>query len=200
MEPDKFLFEEEDIRTTLTEILHRNSPKWKRLSSAILKNKEDAEDAISEAVKRMLRRGKKFESREHMQMYMGRVVSNTALEFYKRRNREKRRHVPIQKSFFAQFIAEADVASRPDFVMEEEERYAEREYCLTLLRRGLEELPPNQYEAIRLTILGGSGANLRDLENASGIPRATLGYRYAQGLRTLRKYLTRELNRDRKKM
>jgi len=197
METDKLLFEEEDIRTTLAAILQRNSQQWQRISRAILKNSADAEDVLGEAVRRMLKRGGKFSSQEHMRKYMGRIVCNTAFEFYKRRKRERQVYTPIQESCFVR-LAAADEASRPDFVMEKEESYAENECRLRMLRRGLEELPPNQYEAIRLTILGNKGANLRDMENSSGIPRATLCYRYALGLRTLRKYMKRELKRESK--
>ena len=197
MQIDKFLFEEEDLRATLAAILHRNSPKWMRISTAILKNKEDAEDILSEAVRRILKRRRPFLSQEHMQMYMGRVVNNTALELYKRRKRERRQYAPVLENYLRKSIAASDDFFRPDFIMEEEERYAERECRLMMLRRGLEELPPHQYEAIRLTVLSNRGMTLRDAESLSGIPRTTIRYRCLQGIRALRKYMARELNRER---
>ena len=199
MQADKCLFEEEELKTALAAILHRNSPKWMRISKAILKNREDAEDVLSEAVRRMLKRGRPFSSQEQMRMYMGRVVSNTALELYKRRKRERRQYAPVLESFMAKSADAHDVAFRPDLIMEEEELYAEREDRLTILRRGLEKLPAHQYEAVRLIALDGMEMTHRDAESASGIPRATLRYRYMQGLRALRKYMARELNRARGK-
>jgi RNA polymerase sigma-70 factor (ECF subfamily) len=196
MQTDKLLFEEEDLRTTLAAILHRNAPKWMRISTAILKNKEDAEDVLNEAVQRMLKRGGPFSSREHMRMYMGRVVSNTALELYKRRKREKRRRARVMENVMVKSAADSAESFRPDFIMEEEARYAEHEDRLKMLRRGLEELPVHQYEAIRLTVLGNSGMALRDVEAISGIPRTTLRYRYQQGVRALRKYVARERTRE----
>jgi RNA polymerase sigma factor (sigma-70 family) len=195
MQTDKFLFEEEELRTALAAVLHRNSPKWMRISRKILKNKEDAEDVLSEAVRRMLKRGPSFSSQEHMRMYMGRVVSNTAFEFYKRRKNERRRQAPILEDIIKKSTMEQTEYFRPDFIMEEEERYAEHEDRLIMLRRGLEELPAHQYEAIRLTVFGSSGRTQRDMESASGIPRNTLRYRYLQGLRALRKYMAREQKR-----
>jgi DNA-directed RNA polymerase specialized sigma24 family protein len=74
--------------------------------------------------------------------------------------------------------------------MEAEERYAEHEDRLALLRRGLEELPPHQYEAIRLIVFRNNDyTTLRDAESASGIPSATLRYRYIRGMRALRRYM-----------
>jgi len=194
MQKDKFLFNEEDIKIALAAILHRNSPKWLNISRAILKNKEDAEDVLSESVRRMLKRGRSFPSSEHMRKYMNRVVRNTALEFYNRRKRERRRYAQILENIITKSAEEHAGALRPDFIMEEEERYAVREDRLTLLRRGLEALPEHQYEAIRLVAFGGDGATFRDAESASGIPRATIRYRYMQGMRALRKYMARERN------
>jgi len=195
MQTDEFLFEEEDLRTTLAAIINRDSPKWIRLGAAILKNREDAEDVLSEAVRRMLKRGQSFSSQEHMRMYMCRVVNNTAVEFYKRRKRERRQYAPILENITQKPAAEQSDSFRPDLIMEEEERYAEHQDRLRILRSGLEELPAHQYEAIRLTVLNNCGMTHRDIESASGIPRTTLRFRYVQGLRALRKYMTRELNR-----
>jgi len=127
-----------------------------------------------------------------MQKYMGRVVGNTALEFYNRRKRERRLYVQIRENNVTNSAEEQAEVFRPDFIMEEEERYSEHEDRLTLLRRGLEELPAHQYEAIRLIAYSNNGMTLRGAESASGIPRATLRYRYIQGMKSLRKYMARE--------
>ena len=192
MQTDRFLFEEEELKTALAAIIHRNSPKWIKKSNAILRNREDAEDVISEAIRRMLRRGRSFESYEHMQKYMNRIVSNTTMEFYNHRKRKRRHHVEILENIITKSAEEQAEAFRPDLIMEEEERYAEQEDRLTLLRRGLEELPAHQYEAIRLIVFNSGGTTHRDVESASGIPCATLRYRYKQGMRTLRRYIARE--------
>ena len=197
MQTDDHIFKEDDLRTGLAEILQRNSKKWMQLSNGILKNKDDAEEVLSEAVRRMLKRDRTFPSREHMQMYMNRVVNNTAMELYRRKKRERRHYAQIRDTVGSMSAEEQAESFRPDFIMEEEERYAEHENRLNLLRRGLEELPAHQYEAVRLTVLTSRGMTLRDVESASGIPRTTLRYRYQQGIKTLRKFITRELNRKR---
>jgi len=192
MQTERPLFTEEEIKTALAAILHRNSPKWMKMSRAILKNREDAEDVLSEAVYRMLRRGLSFPSQDHMQLYVGRIVRNTALEFYSFKKRKKRQYAQILESIITKSAEEQAEAFRPDFIMEEEERYSENENRLTLLRRGLQELPAHQYEAIRLVAFSNSGSTFRDAETVSGIPRATLRYRYMLGMKALRKYMERD--------
>jgi len=192
MQTAKLFFEDEELKTALAAIIHRNSPKWIKMGEAILRNREEAEDVLSEAVRRMLKCSRSFSSREHMQKYMFRVVSNTALEFYNRRKRERRQYVQVMENIVTQSVEEQTEAFRPDFIMEEEERYFEHEDRLMLLRRGLEELPAHQYEAIRLIVFSNNGTTLRNAESASGIPRATLRYRYMKGIRALRKYVERE--------
>jgi len=188
-------FEKEDLRTSLAAILHRNSPKWLRKSRAILRNREDAEDALSEAIHRMLKRGKSFSSPDHMRMYMSRIVSNTAVELYKGRQRERSKYAPVLDDLIAKTSLKHANAFRPDLIMEEEEGYAEHENRLRLLRRGLEELPVHQYEAIRLTVLSDGGRTFQEAEAVCGIPGTTLRYRYHQGMRALRKYIERESRR-----
>jgi len=192
MQTERPLFTEEELRTALASILHRNSPKWVMLGRAILKNREDAEDVLSEAVYRMLRRGLSFPSQKHMLLYMGRVVRNTALEFYSLKKRKRRQYAQILENIITKSAEEQAEAFRPDLIMEEEECYYENENRLTLLRRGIQELPANQYEAIRLIAFGNDGSTFRDAETASGIPRATLRYRYMLGMKALRKYMARE--------
>jgi len=196
MQIDKFLFDEVELKTALAAILHRNSPKWMKISRAILRNREEAEDVLNEAVWRMLRRDRSFPSREHIRKYMGRVVSNTALEFYNRRKRERRQYAQILENIMTKSAENQSDALRPDFIMEEEERYEEHENRLALLRSGLEELPMHQYEAIRLIAFSNDGSTFRDAESASGIPSATIRYRYMQGMRTLRKYMARGRNKQ----
>jgi len=192
MQTERPLFTEEELRTALASILHRNSRKWVMLGRAILKNREDAEDVLSEAVHRMLRRGLSFPSQKHMQLYMGRVVRNTALEFYSLKKRKRRQYACVLENIITKSAEEQAEAFRPDLIMEEEECYYENENQLALLRRGLQELPANQYEAIRLIAFGKNGSTFRDAEIVSGIPRATLRYRYMLGMKALRKYMTRE--------
>jgi RNA polymerase sigma factor (sigma-70 family) len=179
---------EGDLRTALSAIVHRNSGKWIQFVLAILKNREDAEDVLQEAVRRVLTHNRPLPSQEQVKMYLSRTIGNTAFELYKNRKRERMKYVPIREHVFL-----PAGTRRQDTVIEEREQTAEKERLLRLLRRGLKHLPVKQYEALRLTILDSRGCSIRDAVATSGIPYSTLRHRSKQGLRTLRRYVEHEL-------
>lgn len=177
---------EADLRTALSILVLRNRAKWLRINAAILKNREDAEDAFQEAVRRVLAHSRALPSPDHVRMYLGRAIGNTALELYKSRKRERMRQVPIRE-----YIAMPSSIRRPDAWIEEREKSAEKEHQLRLLRQGLRHLPRKQHEALRLLILESRGQSIREVGCANGIPYSTLRHRSKQGLRMLRQYLER---------
>jgi RNA polymerase sigma-70 factor, ECF subfamily len=182
---------EGDLRTELGAIINRNSGKWIRFILAILKNQEDAEDVLQEAVRRVLAHNRPLPSQEQVKMYLSRTIGNTAFELYKHRKRERIKHVPIRDNVFL-----AGGTRHQDSILEEQEQIAEKERMLRLLRRGLKHLPVKQYEALRLTILDSRGCSIRDAVAFSGIPYSTLRHRSKQGLRTLRRYVERRLRQQ----
>lgn len=179
---------EGDIRTELSSIIHRNSGKWIRFILAILKNKEDAEDVLQEAVRRVLAHNRPLPSQEQIKMYLSRTIGNTAFELYKHRKRERINHVPIREHIFL-----SAGTRRQDSILEEREQTAEKKRRLHLLRQGLKHLSAKQHEALRLTILDSRGCSIRDAVAASGIPYSTLRHRSKQALRTLRIFVERQL-------
>jgi DNA-directed RNA polymerase specialized sigma24 family protein len=179
-----------DIRAVLGTILHRDSGNWFRYILAILKNKEDAEDVIQEAVRRVLAHNRPFPSPEEVKMYLGRAIGNTAFELYKSRKRERIKYVPI-----GEYVFLPARTRRPDVLLEDLEQTTEKKQLLHLLRRGLQYIPKKQYEALRLTILDSSGSSIRDAVAGSGIPYSTLRHRSKQGIRSLRRFVERELRR-----
>jgi RNA polymerase sigma-70 factor, ECF subfamily len=179
---------EANLKTVLGPILHQNGEKWFRYSMCILKNKEDAEDVLQEAIRRVLTYKHRFPSPEQAKRYLGRAIGNTAFELYKHRKRERMKCVPILEYVFL-----PTGARLPDTIIEEREEIAEKKILLRLLRRGLKRLPVRQYEALRLTILDSSGCSIRDAVAVSGIPYSTLRHRSRQGLQTLRRFVERQL-------
>lgn len=157
-----------------------------QITVAILKNREDAEDVLQEAVRRVLVRNRTLPSPDQVRMYLGRAIGNTALELYKNRKRERRTHMPICEHLFL-----PSNTSRPDAFLDEHEKSRERDQRLHLLHQGLKRLPEKQYEALRLTILDSQGSSIRDAGASNGIPYSTLRHRSKQGLRMLRRYVER---------
>ena len=188
--------EEEEVKTALAAVFNQHSAKWVRIGTAILRNQDDAEDVLHEAICRVLKRNPHLPSLEELRLYLGRAVGNTAFEFYKRRKRERKQYAPIVEKILARSELKHIDPFRPDFIMENEECYIEREKQRRLLRRCLNDLPLKQYEAVQMTMLGDDNMTFRDMELASGIPRSTIRHRSKQGLRTLRKYMKREMLLD----
>ena len=74
------LRDEDDIRSILGPILSNNRGRWLRFVLAILRNEEDAEDVLQEAVRRVLTCNRPLENREQARMYLGRAIGNAAFE------------------------------------------------------------------------------------------------------------------------
>lgn len=174
----------QNLRETLGSILDHNGGKWLRFIAAILKNQADAEDVVQEAVRRILARNVPFYSEEQVRMYLGRAISNAALERYNARKRERMRQIPVMEH-----ILLSTGLPGPYDCMEEQERSVEREQMLCRLQEGLARLPSKQHEALRLTIIESSGLSIRDISMNNGIPYSTLRHRSKQALRSLRRYL-----------
>ena len=184
--------EAEDLRVILGPILSKNRSRWLKFILAILKNEEDAEDVLQEAVRRVLTCNRPFLSREQARMYLGRAIGNTALEVYNTRKRERMKQIPIKESLLM-----TDNTRSPYACMEQKERAEERKHLAGMLHDGLILLPMKQREALRITILESCGLSIRDVGTAYGIPYSTLRHRSKQGLRRLRRFLEHELKNRR---
>jgi len=180
-----------DLRAALASVIGHHGGSWIRHTVRVLGNESDAEDVLQEAVRRVLIRNLPLSSEEQVKMYLGRAISNTAIEFYHNRKRQRMRQVSLQE----QILLPANSDS-PYTAIEKKEKCRRRAYMLRLLKKGLAQLPPKQYEALRLTILESNGRSIRDAGATSGIPYSTLRHRSKQGLRWLRRFLQRSLRSE----
>lgn len=178
------------LREFVDSVVRTHGPGWVRYVRRLVKNEADAEDAVQEAVRRVLARNRQFASSEDVRMYLGRAVSNTAIELYHQRQRDRERLRPIRDNTLP-----GDGGTTPQDYMEQMERDAEHTRLLAILNDALEKLPVKQHEAVRLTLLQARAASIRDAGMASGIPYSTLRHRTMQGLRRLRKYAYREMRK-----
>jgi RNA polymerase sigma factor (sigma-70 family) len=182
--------ESPDLSAFIGSVIDQNNERWLRFILGILKNEADAEDVIQEAVRRVLVRNCPLTSEEQVRMYLGRAIGNAAFELYNNRKRERLRHIPIHESILLNACA-----CSPDACMEEKEKSDRRDHLLSLLNDGLKRLPAKQHEALRMTILESSGLSIRDIGLTNGIPYSTLRHRNKQGLRRLRRFLERSMEK-----
>ena len=176
------------LARALESVMENNGNKWFRFIVGILRNEADAEDALQEAVRRVLTRNRSFPSEEDVRMYLGRAIGNTAFEMYNSRKRERRRNRQIQES-----ILLYDNTSAPDTCVEAKEEIHRKNRMLRLLDKGLKQLPEKQEQAIRITILESEGMSLRDVGVIHDIPYSTLRHRNMKGLQRMRRFLERSL-------
>jgi RNA polymerase sigma factor (sigma-70 family) len=174
------------LRSVLGAVMLHNTGKWLRYIVTILKNEADAEDAIQEAVCRVLARDLSFGSESQVKMYVGRAVANAAFELYNQRKRERLRRFPVNEQVLL------PARSNPFAFMHMLEKRGEKERLLALLDEGLNHLPVKQYEALRFTILESFGLSIRDVGTRTGIPYSTLRHRTRQGIRGLRRFIEKK--------
>jgi len=167
-------------------LLQRHGAKWFRFVLRVLRNEADAEDVLQEAVRRVLVRNREFPTEDQVKKYLGRAITNTAIELYYCRKRDRVRHVAFEEKV-------AIHCTTPQTILEENERSAERESMRQALNRALNQLPPKQYEAVRMTILEPGITSIRDAGTMNGIAYSTLRHRSIQGLLQLRKFIQQAL-------
>jgi len=180
-----------EMRRLLPGLLQQHGRKWLFFVQGLLHDKADAEDVLQESVRRVLARKRSLDSEDELRMYLTRVIGNTAIDLLHARARERRRRVPLQETM---------CLTRPDEdphgFAEQKETAAGHASTVRLIREGLSQLPPKQYEALRLTLLEPCPTSLRVACSENGIPYSTLRHRTIQGIRQLRRYVRRKALRD----
>ncbi len=177
-----------DLRSIVETLMLRHRAKWLRFVLRVVENPADAEDVLQDAALRMLVRRREFCSTEQARMYMGRIISNVAIELYHARRRCRRQCRPLHE----QLLATSNCGG-PEQSLADREEWNVNARMLSLLSEGLASLPVKQYEAIRLTLMGSKVVSMRVAGIENHIPYSTLRHRSVQGLRRLRRFLRRAL-------
>ncbi len=167
-------------------ICHRE--RWLRYVQRVVHDRQDAEDVLQEAALRMLLRARRFQSLDQARMYLGRIVSNIAIEFYHSRRRTQLQYRPLHEHLHC-----ASSHGEPERLFFEREKLIANVRVLGLVYEGLARLPLKQYEAVRLTIMDPDVVSIRDAGIENNIPYSTLRHRSVQGIRLLRRFLARAL-------
>jgi len=175
-----------DLPAVVVALVTRHGRKWRSYVARVVRCPAEAEDVVQEAVRRVLEADRRFHSQEEARMYLARAISNTAIEYYKARNRGLRRHLPLREHVIA-----CGNGDNPHDRLEQREQQARCERLLLSVRDGLRLLPEKQYEALRMTLLDPAGLSIREAGVDNDIPYSTLRHRSLGGIRRLRKYLRR---------
>jgi RNA polymerase sigma-70 factor (ECF subfamily) len=182
--------ERAELPLIVERLMRRHGRMWLRFVQRMLQNQADAEDVLQDAILKMLARGRHFASPDQARMYLGRIISNTAIELYHMRKRLRMQQLPLQEQ-----MHQAMPRDDPAYPLSEKEERRIREQVLHLLAEGLARLPMKQYEALRMTIMDPEPLSIRDAGVELDVPYSTLRHRKLQGLRRLKKFLMRALRR-----
>jgi RNA polymerase sigma factor (sigma-70 family) len=175
-----------EVRRLLPGLLRQHGRKWLFFVQGLLHNRADAEDVLQESIQRVLARQRPLESEDQLRMYLTRVIGNTAIDMLHARSRERNRRIPLQETMYL-----TPPGDDPHGFAEQKEMAIGRASTLRLIREGLAQLPPKQYEALRITLLEPCPTSMRVACAENGIPYSTLRHRTIQGIRHLRRYVRR---------
>lgn len=167
-------------RRELASILSHSLPRFRRLAMRWLRNPEDAEDAVQDAMLSASRHIGQFDGRAQMPTWLTAIVINAVRMQLRRR---PRCHVMSldQKPEEGQWGI-SEVISDPGPTPE---RTAEQRELFNLAMELANSLPPSQRAALQLT--QWDGLSIQNTAKALGVPEGTVKARLARGRAELRR-------------
>jgi len=164
-------------------VLSRNLPGFQRVAMRWLRNPEDAEDAVQDAMLSAFKHIARFEGRAQMATWVMAIVINAVRAQLRRRLRHTFLSLdqPTQDGQFTISDLVADQRPTPERTLEECER-------LKLVAKLTRSLPPSQRMAMQLRQTD-DGLSVREAAEVLGVPVGTLKAQFARGRATLRKQL-----------
>jgi RNA polymerase sigma-70 factor, ECF subfamily len=150
-------------------------PAARKLALWLLRNEQDAEDAVQEACLRALQFFDTFDGRDARKWLLA-IVRNTCFTFL---HKSRVRFYPLDESANSMAVTGTD----PQSALSKKEQ-AEQ------LHRGLEALPFEFQQVLELREL--KGMSYRQIAELTGLPVGTVMSRLARGRLRLRRFLLRE--------
>jgi len=170
-------------RLEFEDVLSRNLPGFQRVAMRWLRNPEDAEDAVQDAMLSAFKHIARFEGRAQMSTWMMAIVINAARAQLRRRLRHTILPLdkPTQDGQLTISELVADQRPTPEQTLEECER-------LKLVVKLTRSLPPSQRMAMQLR-QRDDGLSIKEAAEVLGVPVGTLKAQLARGRVTLRQQL-----------
>jgi RNA polymerase sigma-70 factor, ECF subfamily len=167
-------------RREFASILSHSLPRFRRLAMRWLRNPEDAEDAVQDAMLSASRHIAQFDGRAQMSTWLTAIVINAVRMQLRRRPRcqvMSLDHSPAQGEWTISEVI-SDPGPTP-------ERTAEQRELFDLVMELAKKLPPSQRAALQLT--QWEGLSIPNTAKALGVPEGTVKARLARGRAELRR-------------
>lgn len=132
------------------QIFSRHIPKLRRTARNILRNNEDAEDAVQDALFRAYTRLRSFRGKSALRTWLTRIVINSALMIRRKMNGRPEASLEDILDNQPQRLQQRMVDARPN----PEEIYGSSEICGVVAEQ-IRQLPPRLREAVQLFDLDG---------------------------------------------
>lgn len=177
---------EPDRAELVAAAVEENRRIWVRMALRITSNPQDAEDAVHEAITRVLQGAGDLPDVESVGRYLTRSVSHCAIDKVRARSR---------LTGFAEDPEEPGPrmesvdATQEERLLAEEAEQAKRKR-LERTMSAMADLPDSQREAVELLILRDPPLKLREASEITGAPISTLHSRMKAALDKLRKKLS----------
>jgi RNA polymerase sigma-70 factor (ECF subfamily) len=162
-----------DHRNDFEDAISRYSPTLFRVALRRLRNVEDAEDAVQDALLSAYKHIGEFEGRSQLSTWLMTIISNVALMKLRRYSRHEMLSLDQDQFNEGAALASELKDARPN----PENMYAQAEMVETL-RRALDQLSPKQRSAIQMCEL--DGFSVREAAHALGISTNTLKSRVSR--------------------
>ena len=162
----------------------------RRVAASVLFDRSNVDDVLQDTFVRLLSNGRRFGDEQEAFNYLRRALINTCLDFYRRRQRYRRR---IRSSEDLTILPRA-VSEGPDplaQVLSSEQRALET-VLSGRVRRAIRSLPPPQREAVELVYGRGAGRQIKEICREHKIPYSTLRSRLLRAFDLIRQEIEAE--------
>jgi len=166
--------------------VEKNRTIWVRMAMRITSNRQDAEDAVQEAITRVLQGAGDLPDVESVGRYLTRSVNHCAIDRVRARNRLT--GFADDPEELGPRLEGVDPTQEARLLADEAERAKKKRLRRTL--SALADIPDNQRKAVELLILRDPPLKLREASEITGAPISTLHSRLKAALKKLRRKLS----------
>lgn len=173
-------------RVAFENVLLRNRPRFQRMATHWLRNREDAEDAVQDAMLSAFKNIARFEGRAQMLTWLTAIVINAVRMQIRRRSRHK--IIAFDQPQQDERSALSELIADPRPTPEQNLRESEIQELIIKLSRGL-----TASQQVAMELCQRDGLSIKEAAKVLGVPVGTLKAQLARGRVTLKRRLRKAI-------